>query len=286
MRLEDYDIQVRYQATALSNERITAAESKEDVREIRIDVESQDFDAKVGQNIGVLAPGQKEIGQEYHFRLYSIADIPIRTSDSHQQICICVRRCRYIDEFSGEEYPGIASNYLCDLRPGDALVVTGPYGLAFELPKDPYATLILIGAGTGIAPFRAFVKDIYTHRPDFKGQIWLFHGAQTGLELLYRNDEKDDFALYYDRDTFEAFDALSKHPGWSDESDWGTAMQERGEELCKLLSNPTTFVYIAGLEKIRDELDDVLAEIAGSNQTWFKWKADLEAENRWIELLY
>ena len=125
-----------------------------------------------------------------------------------------------------------------------------------------------------------------THRPDFTGRIWLFHGGQTGLDLLYRNDEKDDFALYYDHDTFEAIDALSKRPGWSDDSDWGTAMHARGEELCELLSDPKTYVYLAGLEKIRDELDDVLAEVAGSNQRWFHWKADLEAENRWIELLY
>ena len=116
--------------------------------------------------------------------------------------------------------------------------------------------------------------------------MWLFHGGRTGLDLLYRNEEKDDFALYYDRDTFEAFNALSTRSGWSDDSDWGTAMHARGEELCKLLSDPKTYVYVAGLEKISNELDDVLAEIAGSNQTWFHWKADLKAEQRWIELLY
>jgi ferredoxin--NADP+ reductase len=63
-------------------------------------------------------------------------------------------------------------------------------------------------------------------------------------------------------------------------------MHSRAEELCKLLSDPKTYVYLAGLEKIRDELNDVLAEIAGSNQTWFHWKAELEADHRWIELLY
>ncbi len=286
MRLQDYDTKTRYKASVLGSERITPVESKEEVRDILIEVESQDFRVRVGQNIGVLAPGRLEIGQEHHFRLYSVADLPLLTIQGHQQFSICVRRCSYIDEFSGEEYPGIASNYLCDLRPGDTLPVTGPYGQAFELPQDRHATLILICAGTGIGPFRGFVKHIYKDVPDFAGRIWLFHGAQTGLDLFYRNEEKDDFALYYDRETFEAFDALSKRPGWNDTSDWGEAMHARGQELCTLLSDPNTYVYIAGLEKIRDELDDVLAEIAGSNQTWFHWKAELQAEKRWIELLY
>lgn len=286
MKLQEYDTKTQYQATVLSNERISVAQSSAEVREIGIEVQSQEYDASVGQHIGVLAPGQTEIGQKYHFRLYSVADVPEMSSNGHQQLRICVRRCSYIDQFSGEEYPGIASNYLCDLQPGESLNVTGPYGQAFELPSNQVATLILICAGTGIAPFRAFVKHIYSQRPDFKGRVWLFHGGQTGLDLLYRNDELDDFALYYDRETFEAFDALSKRPGWTDKTDWGTALHQRGEELCKLLSDPSTYVYIAGLEKIRDELEDVLADVAGSEQKWLLWKSDLEAEGRWIELLY
>ncbi len=286
MQLQDYETTTRYTARVLSSERLTAADAKAEVRELSIEVESQDFHARVGQNIGVLAPGRREIGQEYHFRLYSIADIPQTTSDGHQQLRICVRRCKYIDKFSGEEFPGIASNYLCDLAPSDSLMITGPYNQAFDLPKDPHATLILIGAGTGIAPFRAFVKHIYQHHPDFAGRVLLFHGGETGLDLLYRNEEKDDFSLYYDRDTFEAFNALSKRPGWSDSIDWATAMHARAEELGKLLSDPSTYVYVAGLEQIRDELDEVLAEVAGSNQRWFQWKAELEADNRWTELLY
>jgi ferredoxin--NADP+ reductase len=286
MRLQDYETKTQYQAKVLTSQRITAADAKEEVREISFEVQSDEFVAEVGQNIGVLAPGQKEIGQRVHFRLYSIADLPTMTSEGKQQISICVRRCSYIDEFSGEEYDGVASNFLCDLRPGDTLDITGPYGQAFELPLDPQATLILICAGTGIAPFRAFVKYIYANHPEFKGRVWLFHGGQTGLDLLYRNEEKDDFSLYYDRQTFEAFNALSKRPGWNDHADWGSALKERGQELCELLSDPKTYVYVAGLESIRDELDGVLSEIAGSNHTWFSWKADLEADGRWIELLY
>lgn len=286
MQLKDYDITTRYEAKIVDSERITPRDSKEDVRDISLKIDRPGFDARVGHNIGVLAPGQREIGQEHQFRLYSIADLPRVSADGCQQLTICVRRCSYIDEFSGEEYPGIVSNYLCDLRPGDTVTITGPYGQAFEAPKERGASLILIGAGTGIAPFRAFVKQLYQDEQSTVRRVLLFHGAQTGLDLLYRNDENDDFAQYYDRDTFEAFDALSKRPGWSDANDWGKAMHARGEELCKLLSDPKTYVYLAGLMKIRDELDEVLAEVAGSNATWYRWKAELESDGRWIELLY
>lgn len=283
---QEFDTTTQFAARVLSNDRLTAPDANEEVREISIEVESSDFKVAVGQNLGVLAPGQREIGQEYHFRLYSVADIPRTTPEGQQRFSICVRRCFYLDEFSGEEFPGIASNFLCDLAPGDEFTITGPYGQAFELPADNSATLILIVAGTGIAPFRAFVKNIYKNRPDFAGKILLFHGGETGLDLLYRNDEKDDFALYYDRDTFEAINALSQRPGWTDAIDWGSALRSRGEELRALLSDPTTYVYVAGLQKIRDELDAVLNEVVGPSERWPLWKAELEASGRWTELLY
>lgn len=285
MKLQDYDLTKRYSAQVIASARISAPEAKDEVRDIQIETDSR-FHVKVGQNIGVLVPGRKEIGQEHHFRLYSIADVPKRTDDGSLRFSICVKRCSYIDEFSGERYPGIASNYLCDLRTGNDLTITGPYGQAFAIPKENDATLIMLGAGTGIAPFRAFIKYMYQERPDFAGRIWLFHGAETGLDLLYRNRETDDFALYYDRETFEAFNAMAKRPGWSEATDWGSAMDARSEELGRLLSEPHTYVYVAGLAKIIDELDLVLAEVAGSNQTWFRWKEDLKAEGRWVELVY
>jgi ferredoxin--NADP+ reductase len=286
MQISDYKKQTRHKAAVIDSVRITPEDSAEEVREISIEINSQDFRAEVGQNIGVLAPGRSEIGQEHHFRLYSIADIPQMTPAGCQRVRICVRRCNYIDAFSGEAFPGVASNFLCDLRASDTLTVTGPHGQPFDVPRDHDAALILICAGTGIAPFRAFVKHIYTNRPDFSGRIWLFHGGQTGLDLLYRNKVKDDFSLYYDRKTFEAFNALSSRPGWTDKTAWGNVIHDRSEELCDLLTNSKTYVYLSGLKRIGDELDSVLAEVAGSKQSWLTWKAALTAEGRWVELLY
>lgn len=286
MRLQQYDTDRRCQARVLRSERLTEAASRDEVRELSIEIQNPEFDAKVGQNIGVLAPGLEEMGQAHHFRLYSIADVPRRATNGNLILSICVRRCSYIDPFSGEAYPGVASNYLCDLRDGDAVTITGPYERAFELPGNYDPNLILIGAGTGIAPFRAFVKHIYNERPDFQGHVWMFHGSQTGLDRLYRNDQKNDFAMYYDRETFEAFDALAKRPGWSELSDWGAAMHARGGRLREMLMDSQTWVYVAGLEKVFVELDKVLSEVMHSQQEWLELKDKLIAEGRWNELLY
>jgi ferredoxin--NADP+ reductase len=284
-RLEDYDTTQRHRATVVSSQRITPQASDEEVRELVLDVEDPGLEFRVGQSVGVLAPGAPTFGKPEHFRLYSVADLPGTSPAGRPRIKICVRRCSYVDEFSGEEYPGVASNFLCDLAVGDALTLTGPYGLAFEVPAEPDANLILIGTGTGIAPFRAFVKHLYDV-PGWNGRVWLFHGAKSGLELLYMNSENDDLAQYYDRETFAAFRALSPRPHWADPIAWDQAIAERGEELWKMLGDPKTYVYVAGLEKMRDELDAVFGRLAGSPEKWVRRKAELTAGRRWVELLY
>lgn len=285
MRLSDYASDARSTATVVASERITAADAVE-VRELVLAAERTDVPYRVGQSIGVYAPGAAAFGGRDHFRLYSIADLPSTAPDGRPRLTICVRRCRYVDPYSGEEFPGVASNYLCDRRAGDTLTIGGPFGMPFDVPEDHGATLILIGSGTGIAPFRALVKHIYRDVPDWRGNIWLFYGAHSGLDLLYMNDEKDDFAQYYDRESFQAFKALSRRPNWADPIGWDGAIAERGAELWRALGDPRTLVYVAGLEKMRAELDAVFAGLAGSEEKWKRRRAELAAGGRWVELLY
>ena len=286
MRLEDYDMEPRHEATVISSERITALEAEAEVRELVLEVHRPEFRYRLDQCIGVLAPGSKEFGHAHHFRLYSVADLPTGDASGRPRITICVRRCSYIDEYSGEKFDGIASNYICDLRPGDTLTITGPYGLPFEVPEEKDANLILIGSGTGIAPFRAFVKHLYRDVKDWRGQLWLFYGAKSGLEMLYMNDERDDFTQYYDKGTFQAFKALSPRPGWEAPIAWGEAIEQRSAELWKLFGAPKTYVYVAGLEKMLGELDAVFTRVAGSKEKWERRKAELRAGKRWVELVY
>ncbi|HMP17914.1 MAG TPA: hypothetical protein PKD72_12880, partial [Gemmatales bacterium] len=200
MHLTDYDTTVQFDAQVMESKRITPVESADEIRDILLDVQGE-LNVQAGQNIGVLAPGNEEFGQEHHLRLYTIADLPEKPEAGKTRIRLCVKRCWYIDPYNGERYRGLASHFLCDLQAGDRLRICGPFGQAFPVPQEPDAVLILIGAGTGIAPFRAFVRHLYHHAPQFQGRIWLFHGARTGLDLLYMNDLQNDFAQYYDRGT-------------------------------------------------------------------------------------
>lgn len=286
MRLDDYPTEPRYSATVLKSEPITEPGADVEVREIVLEVDGHAFDFDIGQSIGVLVEGPDEFGGSVHHRLYTVADTPLPKGKAKPEVTIVVRRCNYIDDYSGEEYEGVNSNYLCDRRVGDKITITGPFGMPFSVPDDRRANLILIGLGTGIAPFRALVKHIYQEVGDWQGKVLLLYGARSGLELLYMNKQRDDFARYYDEQTFEAIKALSPRPNWADPIAWDFAIEDRAEEIWALLEDEHTHVYVAGLAPVRDALDSLFGEIGGSRSAWDKRKAELIEQGRWVELLY
>lgn len=283
IHLSNLDTEERYKARVKKTTRFTPNNTDE-IREILFEIDRPDFKYKVGQSIGVLVKNN-EFGNDYHHRLYSIADLP-KTSNKKPHVKILVKRCDFVDEINGERYKGIASNYLCDLGLNDEIEITGPFGLPFQIPENKDADLLLIGLGTGIAPFRALIKHIYTHIKDWKGRIRLFYGARTGLELLYMNDENNDLTQYYDEDTFKAFQALSPRPHWADPIALDYALEERAEEIINILGKPDTHVFVVGYDPIRKMLDKAFTNIFGSEDKWFLRKAELEAGKRWVEVVY
>ncbi|MCB9081204.1 MAG: ferredoxin-NADP reductase [Lewinellaceae bacterium] len=282
--LADFSTEKKYQAAVKKTERLTPADTEE-IREIVLEVKQPGFECQVDQSFGVLVRTENEFGKTVHHRLYSVADLPAE-SNGKQLLTLLVKRCSYVDDFSGEQYPGVASNYLCDRKVGDEITITGPHALPFVVPDDKHANLILVGMGTGIAPFRAFVKHIYKQVKDWKGQIRLFYGARSGMELLYLNDKDGDLTNYYDEETFAAFHALSPRPHWSDPIALDTAMEARAEEIRHLLAQTNTYVYVAGYEKIRPMLDKAFANILGSKEKWETRKAELVAGKKWAEVIY
>jgi ferredoxin--NADP+ reductase len=294
MRLQDFDNGERYRARILSNSAITAPGAAEEVRELALEVECSKFEFGIGQSVGVIVEGpfrqsehpDLEIGHAHHFRLYTVADTPAINARGKPEIKLCVRRCHYLDEHSGEEYPGIASNYLCDRRTDDIITINGPFGLPFEVPADKDADLLLISMGTGIAPFRALVKHLYRDVGDWRGRVRLFHGARSGLEMLYMNDQVDDFAQYYDEETFQAFQSISPRPHWGDPADMRKTLLEKGEDVLAILRSDKGYVYVAGREDTLESLENIFATLLGSAQEWQDLKRDKSACAQWRELIY
>jgi ferredoxin--NADP+ reductase len=273
------------QAFIKDSRRITP-ESSDEVRHITLQVLDPAFQFVEGQSIGVVVPGPHPFGNPFHVRRYSIANARSIPLDAGVALDLLVRRCFYIDEVSGERYPGIASNYLCDAKPGAPLTISGPYLSPFKMPLDNRANLLMIGTGTGIAPFRAFAQLIYERRGDWKGQVRLYYGGRSGLDLMYTNDETTDLANYYDEKTFKAFRALGTRPLMTSSQALEHGLADNADEALRLINEPNTHVFLSGLGKIAAVFDKVMAERAESPEDWKAIKAKMIDEGRWSELLY
>jgi sulfite reductase (NADPH) flavoprotein alpha-component len=84
---------------------------------------------------------------------------------------------------------GICTHYLCRLAPmhGKEVPVYVQPSNGFGLPTDPNASLIMIGPGTGVAPYRAFMQERMA-RGD-TGQNWLFFGERYGDKMFFYEEE-------------------------------------------------------------------------------------------------
>lgn len=286
MKLNEYDVSHPYTATLIASERITPPHSEAEVRHLVLQLPVPDFDYVEGQSIGVIVPGPHQFGNPYHLRLYSIASPRLGENGNENSISICVRRCFYVDEVNGEKYPGVASNFLCDAKKGSNIQITGPYGAHFSVPPDETSNLLMVGVGTGIAPFRAFVRHIYEERGGWKGRVRLFYGARAGVELLYLNEQNKDLALYYDEKSFRAFQALSPRPVFDEPPALDRLLIDNAREIWGMIQDRKTYVYIAGLTGADEKFEKAMIIMAGSKDSWFSKKQELVKDGRYSELLY
>lgn len=273
------------QSVIVDSRRLSAIETDE-VRAIDLRIDEPAFRFQEGQSIGIQIPGPHGFGNKLHHRHYSIANARATTLENQCTIQIIVRRCFYIDEISGEQYPGIASNFLCDAKPGDSIEITGPYKSVFNVPSDRDSNLLMIGTGTGIAPFRAFIQHVYENQKNWKGKVRLFFGDKTGLDLRYMNDVDKDLANYYTEDTFKAYQSISNRYILNANEALEQTMEDNASEAWELLQDHKTYVFLAGSSQTSDLLDKTLAGYAGSDEAWNEIKQKLQAENRWSELIY
>lgn len=116
-------------------------------------------------------------------RLYSIASSP---KALEQQVHLTVAAVRY--EKRGRLRKGVASTFLAErAEQGAAVPVFIQSAPSFGLPDDPDSPVIMIGPGTGIAPFRAFLQD--RRAVGARGRNWLFFGdRQCRCDFLYEEE--------------------------------------------------------------------------------------------------
>lgn len=121
-------------------------------------------------------------------RLYSIASAQDEVGD---EVHLTVGVLRY--ESDGRAYTGAASGYLAQRLPEDGAVrVFVERNPNFRLPQDPATPIIMIGAGTGIAPFRAFVQQRAAAQAS--GKNWLIFGNPHFTEDFLYQTEWQTFA--------------------------------------------------------------------------------------------
>ena len=116
-------------------------------------------------------------------RLYSISSSPAAFPD---QVHLTIATVRF--DSGGRRRGGLASTWFADrLDIGGAAPVFVQPNLRFRLPADPGTPIVMIGPGTGIAPFRAFLHHRRSHR--LTGRTWLFFGERRANgDFLYRSE--------------------------------------------------------------------------------------------------
>jgi len=254
--------------TVLSNQLCMRGRSASFVRHVCIDVGNTALAGqfRAGQSFGVVPPGLDAHGKPHKVRLYSIAS-PSWGEDGHGRVLATTPK-RLIVERSPQKpgddpnghglFLGVWSNYVCDLKPGDPVAVTGPAGKRFLLPADPdQHDYLFLATGTGIAPFRGMVMELLQGPP--LGSPWKadWKPCRSRVELVMGSPYTTD--LLYD-DLFR--DLAAKHPNFhyhpvisretrpdGGRGEYAHQFIERrlGDRYHAMLRSPRTLIYVCGL---------------------------------------
>ena len=115
------------------------------------------------------------------FRAYSMANHPAEGNIIMLNVRIATPPPALWDQVP----PGIASSYIFNLKKGDKVTISGPFGEFFA--KDTEREMIYLGGGAGMAPMRSHLLDLLdTKKTDRK--ITFFYGARSAREMFYHDD--------------------------------------------------------------------------------------------------
>jgi sulfite reductase (NADPH) flavoprotein alpha-component len=214
-------------------------------------------------------------------RLYSISSSHNATPGKLSLTVDCVR---YV--IGKRKRLGLASTFLAErINPGDQLKIYVQKAHGFALPQDPKTPIIMIGPGTGIAPFRAFLLD--RRATGAPGKNWLFFGHQRSACDFFYADELNAMK------TSGLLTRMSL--AWSRDGDKKFYVQDRmrevGRELWTWLAEGAN-VYICGDAKrmakdVERALVDIVAQFgARSIDEAVSFVAELKKKGRFQQDVY
>ena len=188
-------------------------------------------------------------------RLYSIASSP---KVDRTRMALTVDAVRY--PINGRTRLGVASTFLGGrISTGDKIKVYVQKAAHFGLPADPSVPIIMIGPGTGIAPFRAFLHDRMAAKAP--GRNWLFFGHQRRDRDFFYEDELSGMkaagvltwlSLAWSRDGTEKFYVQDR-------------MREVGRDLWAWLADGA-HVYVCGdAKRMARDVEGALVEIVAQH---------------------
>ena len=239
-----------------------------------------------GQSIGIMPAGEDANGKPHKLRLYSIASTRHGDNFEGNTVSLCVRQLQY--EKDGETINGVCSSYLCDIKPGDKVKITGPVGKEMLLPEEEDANIVMLATGTGIAPMRAYLRRMFEatekekNKWNFKGKAWLFMGAPKSANLLYEEDLQRYLENY--PDNFKYTKAISREQ----QNTKGGRMYiqdrvlESANEIFNMIEDEKTHIYLCGLKGMEPGIDEAMtkaAEEKGLN--WAELRPKLKKAGRW-----
>ena len=213
-------------------------------------------------------------------RAYSIASSLLAHPD---EVHLTVGAVRY--QAHGRQKQGVCSSLLADrVAVGDEVRVFVEHNEYFKLPKDPAADIIMVGAGTGIAPFRAFVEErvelgasgrnwLFFGNPHFTTDFlyqaeWQQHlkrGGLAKLDVAFSRDQQEkiyvqDRLLERSRDVFGWLENGAQFYVCGDKNRLGHAVQTALTQVVQKeagLSPEDAAAYVKTLKKQRRYLEDV-----------------------------
>jgi ferredoxin--NADP+ reductase len=240
------------------------------------------------------AAAARRAGKPNSVRLYSIASTRYGDDMTGKTATLCVRRAVYVDPETGKEddsKKGVCSNFLCDSTPGRELMMTGPSGKVMLMPEaNPKADLIMVATGTGIAPYRGFIRRLFLEKTPaaaaYQGQAWLFLGVANSDSLLYDNEWQA--ALKSHPSNFRLDYALSREQNNSKGGKMyiQDKVEEYADEIFNKLENGA-HMYFCGLKGMMPGITEMLERVATSKGiNWAEKLEELKHKGQWHVEVY